>query len=133
MLAKLIALLILLSSCKSATSVEIVHQEKELDQALGAADVQRLRVLWADGLLFTFPNGTMLGKDERLRAIAASPAPAGLKSTIDDIRVEMYGHTAVTSVLSTWSPVGRQYRATHVWVKKHGHWQLVAAHVSVLK
>lgn len=132
-LAKLIVAILLLSSCASAAKVEVVRAERELAHALDVGDVEKLRGLWADALLFTFPNGTMLGKDERLRAISASRAQAELTSTIDELQIKIYGSTAVTSVLTTWSPGGRRYRATHVWARDHGRWRLAAAHVSALK
>ena len=55
----------------------------------------------------------------------------------DQVTVHVYGDTAVATVLSTWkaadTATGDQYQATHVWVKRQGRWQMVAAQVAQLK
>jgi ketosteroid isomerase-like protein len=61
------------------------------------------------------------------------------KTINDEVKVSLYGNTAVVTVLSTWSgkanneAYSSQFQATHVWVKQEGRWQLVAAHVSPVK
>jgi hypothetical protein len=40
-------------------------------------------------------------------------------------------------VISSWmaagKPIGGPYQATHVWAKRSGRWQLIAAHISEVK
>jgi Low affinity iron permease/Domain of unknown function (DUF4440) len=56
-----------------------------------------------------------------------------------EVKVYLYGNTAVVTVLSTWrgkennQEYSSKFQATHVWVKQEGRWQLVAAHVSPVK
>ncbi|MDQ6893016.1 MAG: nuclear transport factor 2 family protein [Acidobacteriota bacterium] len=133
----LLAVLLLVGSVAQARGArvrsvgEVERVEQALNAALNAGDVPQIATLWADTLLFTFPNGKRATKAERLRGI--DPGASAVKSVVDNITVQLYGTTAVTSVLTTWTGAqgpGQQYRATHVWIRRGPTWRLVAAHVT---
>lgn len=127
----------------SKPSVEhhLVELERQLSDALVRQDVGVLDRLWSNDLVFTFPNGKISNKAQRLAAQkpATQPSPAESQNTNDKVEVFLYGNTAVVTVLSTWSgkannqDFSSQFQATHVWAKQEGRWQLVAAHVSPVK
>jgi ketosteroid isomerase-like protein len=120
---------------------QLIELERQLSEALVRQDARVLDRLWSNDLVFTFPNGKVSNKAERLagQKPAAQPTQSESKTTNDEVKVYLYGNTAVVTVLSTWSgqanneAYSSQFQATHVWVKQGGRWQLVAAHVSPVK
>jgi hypothetical protein len=126
---------------KQSAEVQLIELERQMSAALVKEDAAVLDRLWSNDLIFTFPNGKVSNKAQRL----ASQKPAAPSSqsesvtTNDEVKVYLYGNTAVVTVLSTWSgkennqAYSSQFQATHVWAKQQGRWQLVAAHVSPVK
>jgi len=124
-----------------STERQLIELERQLSDALVREDARVLDRLWSNDLVFTFPNGKVSNKAERLagQKPAAQPNQSESKTINDEVKVHLYGNTAVVTVLSTWSgkannqAYSSQFQATHVWVKQEGRWQLVAAHVSPVK
>ena len=120
---------------------QLIELERQLSEALVKEDAAVLDRLWSNDLVFTFPDGKVSNKVQRLalQKPAAQPSQTQSVTTNDEIKVYPYGNTAVVTVLSTWSgkennqPYRSQFQATHVWAKQEGRWQLVAAHVSPVK
>jgi hypothetical protein len=118
---------------------ELIELERQLSEALARQDASILDRLWSETLVFTFPNGQVSNKAQRLAAQKPSADPNQLTNRNEEVKVYPYGNSAVVTVRSRWvdkagtHPYGDPYQATHVWVKQHGHWQLVAAHVSQVK
>ena len=122
-----------------AVEAQLVELERQLSEALAKEDAAVLNRLWSDDLVFTSPNGHMTNKTQRLAGQKPSAQSAQLANINDEVKVRVYGNTAVVTVLSTWKgkagtqEFSDQYQATHVWVKQRGKWQLVAAHVTPVK
>lgn len=118
---------------------ELIELERQLSEALARQDASVLDRLWSETLVFTFPNGHISNKAQRLAAQKPSADPNQLINRNEEVKVYPYGNSAVVTVRSRWvdkagtQPYGDPYQATHVWVKQHGRWQLVAAHVSQVK
>ncbi len=118
---------------------QLVGLERQLSEALAKQDAAVLKRLWSDDLVFTSPNGHLTNKTQRLAGQKPSAQPAQLSNINDEVRVRVYGNTAVVTVLTTWKgkagtqEFSDQYQATHVWIKQRGRWQLIAAHVSQFK
>ena len=134
---------LLLIGCVTASNPnaesEIKRAEAELADAFTRQDVTRIDALWSDDFVFTFPSGKVFTKQQRLAGMKPLPPDAipTLINTNDQVVVRVYGDAAVATVLSTWkaadAATGDQYQATHVWVKRQGRWQMVAAQVAQLK
>jgi len=126
---------------KHSVEVQLIELERQLSEALVKEDAAVLDRLWSNDLVFTFPNGKVSNKAQRLggQKPAAPSSQSESETTNDEVRVYLYGNTAVVTVLSTWKgktnnqEYSSQFQATHVWVKQEGRWQLVAAHVSPVK
>ena len=129
------------ASSKQSVEGHLIELERQLSAALVREDAAVLDRLWSNDLVFTFPNGKVSNKAQRLanQKPAAQPSQSESETSNDEVKVYLYGNTAVVTVLSTWSgkennkAYSSQFQATHVWVKQEGRWQLVAAHVSPLK
>jgi ketosteroid isomerase-like protein len=117
---------------------ELIELERQLSQALARQDASILDRLWSQDLVFTFPNGQVSDKARRLAAQKPAEDPNQLTNRNEELKVHLYGNSAVVTVRSRWldksgKQQGDPYQATHVWVKQQGRWQLVAAHVSQVK
>jgi ketosteroid isomerase-like protein len=118
---------------------ELIELERQLSEALARQDASVLDRLWSETLVFTFPNGQISNKAQRLAAQKPSADPNQLTTRNEEVKVHLYGNTAVVTVRSRWvdkpgkQQYGDPYQATHVWVKQNGRWQLVAAHVSQVR
>lgn len=118
---------------------QLIELERQLYDALVREDAAVLDRLWSNDLVFTFPNGKVSNKAQRLAGQKPSAQSAESTNCNDQVKVYLYGNTAVVTVLSPWKgkagtqEYSDQYQTTHVWVKQHGRWQLVAAHVSQVK
>jgi ketosteroid isomerase-like protein len=123
----------------TAVERQLIELERELSDALVTGDRTVLDRLWSDDLIFTFPDGKMSNKARRMAAQKPPDASSQSTNTNDQVKVYLYGHAALVTVLSTWKgkagtqEYSDQYQATHVWAKQQGRWQLVAAHVSQVK
>ena len=126
---------------KRSIEYQLIELERQLSDALVKEDAAVLDRLWSNDLVFTFPNGKVSNKAQRLagQKPAAQPSQSESATSNDEVKVHLYGNTAVVTVLSTWRgkannrAYSSQFQATHVWVKQQGRWQLVAAHVSPVK
>jgi ketosteroid isomerase-like protein len=86
----------------------------------------------AEDFTFTNPFGEVTTKEQRIGEIK----PGGIQFdsyAVDDVKVRVYGDTAVVTNRTTLSGkrgdqvITGQYRATSVFVKKGGNWQVVAS------
>ena len=129
------------SPSKRSVEVQLIELERQLSAALVREDAAVLDRLWSNDLVFTFPDGKVSTKAQRLAAqkSAAPSSQSESDTTNDEVKVYLYRNTAVVTVRSTWSGKANnqayrsQFQATHVWAKQQGRWQLVAAHVSPVK
>jgi ketosteroid isomerase-like protein len=113
--------------------------EADLAAALSAVDVDRLSQLWADDFVSTMADGHVTTGKLRLQALRAQKPDAASRVTNENqkVDVQVHGDWALALVTSSWvaagKPVGEPYQATHVWAKRGGRWQLIAAHISEVK
>ena len=126
---------------------EIVEQEERLADAKRALDLGAIDRIYADDLVLTGVMGeptcsktavideVKRGIAERERARAGSGAVV-MSAVNEDMKVVRHGDTAIANyrfVVKVKGPsldVLRRYRATNVWMKQDGRWQIVAAHMS---
>jgi ketosteroid isomerase-like protein len=126
---------------KQSVEGQLIELERQLSAALVIQDAAILDRLWSNDLVFTFPDGKVSNKRQRLAAQkpVAQPSQSESETVNDEVKVYLYGNTAVVTVLATWrgkvdnKEYSSQFQATHVWAKQQGRWQLVAAHVSPVK
>lgn len=111
---------------------EVVAVDREFDAALGQNDAAALDKLVADDCVFTNDQGKVFGKQYRV-GVTTSHRVVFDSYAADDVRVQVYGDTAVVTERNTTTSQARdqshtgQFRYTRVYVKRNGRWQLVAA------
>jgi ketosteroid isomerase-like protein len=117
------------------------HAIRQIDhervQAQIGADAAALNRIYADDFIGIGPSGTVRTKAQ----VIADFTSGDLKFqsiTTDDVRVRVYGNTAVETGRSTMigqdrgKAVPRDNRFTRVWIKQFGRWRLVSNHYSSL-
>jgi len=122
---------------KSDPVTALKQLDQERVQAQIGADTTALDRLYAEDFIGIGPSGTVRTKAQVI-ADFASGSLRFQSITTDDVQWRIYGDTAVETGRSTMSgqdrgkAVPRDNRFTRVWVKRRGHWQLVANHYSLL-
>ena len=120
---------------------EILKLEEEYRQAAIRLDVAALDRIYADDLIVTAPNGMMCYKAGALgEARQATDIKVAIeKYEKDEIKVRRQGDAAVAnfrlSIQSQYEgqAIKRQYRITDVWMKRDGHWQIVACQTASIE
>jgi hypothetical protein len=121
------------------TSVEqVIRQlDHERIQAQIGANALALNQIYADDFIGIGPSGTVRTKPQVISDFTSGELKFQ-SITTDDVRVRIYGNTAVETGRSTMigqdkgKAVPRDNRFTRVWIKHDGHWRLVANHYSSL-
>ena len=136
------ATLLFAGAAAADTTADLIGIEQRLSDALARSDADAVAALWADDLVWIGLSGKPSTKAEQLagmRTTASTPGSApGVVAVVNkDVKVRLYGESAVVTVLSTWTiraAGGEQrssdYVATHVWSERGGSWRLVSAQIS---
>ena len=110
----------------------LMRIEQELTDAMLKGDASAVERHYADAFTFTTPDGDVMGKAQ----VISNLKTGALKfesSKMDDVKVRVYGDTAVVTCRTTDKgtvggvDVSGQYRWMDVFVRRGGRWQLVAA------
>lgn len=107
----------------------ICDLEREWGQSLVKGDPSIPRRMLADDFLGVDTKGKLYRKADELRDVAS--ASSRFKSdTMNDVIVRFYGNTAIAQGSDSWS--GKSGEAgrfvwTDVWIRRDGHWQIIAA------
>jgi len=135
----LCVLLFVSAGAAADTTADLVALEQKLTDALFRSDAEAVGALWADDLVWIGLNGRPSSKAEQLATMKPLPAgtpPSVLAVTNKDVKVRLYGASAVVVVLSTWTTRAEagerktDFVATHVWNERDGQWRLVSAHIA---
>jgi ketosteroid isomerase-like protein len=118
---------------------EILTLEEELTQTEMRLDVEALDRIYADDIMVTAPIGLCVDKPAVMTEVRQAADKAKIeKYDKNDLKVRAYGDTAVTSYRMTaeakfeGTEIKRQLCITNVWLKRNGHWQIVARHTASL-
>jgi len=103
----------------------------EVYAALLKADADSLEKLLADDYTGTQGDGKLLTKPQSIESLK-SGATTYQTSDIHDLKIRVYGHTAVTTNhvlfkgITNGKPYSGDVRTTRVWVKQQGSWKCVS-------
>ena len=112
---------------------EILQQEEQLAEAKRALDLGAIDRMYADDLVLTGVMGEPTCSktaviDEITRGIAERESARASVVRHGDTAIANYRF--VVKVSGPAMDVSRRYRATNVWMKQDGRWQIIAAHMS---
>ena len=117
---------------------QVIRQlDHERIQAQIHADWVALDRIYADDFIGIGPSGTVRTKPQVL-ADFTSHDLSFQSITTDEVRIRVYGNTAVETGRTTTvgqdkgKVVPRDNRFTRVWVRRQGRWRIVANHYSLL-
>jgi ketosteroid isomerase-like protein len=120
---------------KSVVEQVIRRLDNERIQAQIHADAAALERIYADDFIGVGPSGTVRTKPQVISDFTSGDLKFQ-SITTDDLRVRVYGDSAVETGRSTMDgqdkgkTVPHDTRFTRVWVKQQGRWRLVANHYS---
>jgi ketosteroid isomerase-like protein len=127
-------------SSSSSAAEQVAASERAWSEAFLKHDLQAISQLLADDYVGIDGRGVVSDKAAELEeAKPPSPrtaAPVLVSERLSDIRVRIYGDTAVLTAINTARFSSRQnestvrYRRTTVWVRREGRWQCVSFHGS---
>ncbi len=109
---------------------ELLKLEKEFAQAIVKNDAEAIGRFLADDWIIIDPDGDVIGKSRFLEVIKSGALTHEVMES-NDVRVRIYGNTAVLTALTTTKgkysgqDFTTQERATDVFVKQNGRWQFV--------
>ena len=139
----------------SATSIALGQKQdagndrgKSIDQTIRQLDSERIQAqihadtvalnrIYADDFIGVGPSGAVRTKPQVISDFTSGDLKFQ-SITTDDVRVRVYGNTAVETGRSTMigqdrgKAVPRDNRFTRVWIKQVGRWRLVSNHYSSL-
>ena len=124
-------------SARSGVEQELLALETAWDDAVAAKDQAKLEEIVADDFIVNSANGSVANKRQMITSIMAPELIIEPFKT-EDVRVRVYGNTAV---LSGWfaqrgtfkgEPFEGVSRYTDVYVKRGGKWRAVLAHATKL-
>jgi ketosteroid isomerase-like protein len=124
----------------SSTSERVVAGERAWSEAFLRHDLQTISQLLSDDFVGIDGRGVVSDKAAELEE-AKPPSPGTsnpllVSEQLSDIRVRIYGDTAVLTAINTARFSSQQdastvrYRRTTVWVRREGRWQCVSFHGS---
>jgi len=120
---------------RQADTRELDRLEKVWNEAHERGDADALEGLWSDDLEVDVPRMPVMNKADVLN-FARSGRMKFLRYRTSDIRVRIYGHTAVVSgrLQRTRQINGKElsddWRFTKVYVRQAQHWRVVSFHAS---
>ncbi len=117
----------------SGSEQEIIRIEQEMLDALLKGDATANERYMAQDYVFTGPDGKVMDKTQSVADVKSGDLKLE-SSKMDDMKVHVYGDTAVATYGSTdkgsykGKDISGKFRWTDVFVKRGGKWQLVAGH-----
>jgi len=129
------------SSKEERSKQELMQLERDIGKANVARDYAFFDRVEADEFIFTDSGGTLTTKKEDLEGVKAPASPDSklLSYDVDDLKVMLYGKTAVVWGRSTLKGISKgqewtgQSRFTDVFIWRDNRWQIVAGHSSRIR
>lgn len=123
------------------TRQALMQVERDIGKANISRDYAFFDRVEADEFIFTDSSGGVTTKKEDLESVKgpANPDSKLLSYEVDDMKVMLYGKTAVVTGRSTLKGTNKdvawtsQSRFTDVFVWRDNRWQLVAGHSSRIR
>jgi uncharacterized protein (TIGR02246 family) len=115
---------------------EVKDAINQYRQALLKADTEALDRIWSDDYTFVNARGELLTKQQRLANFKSGATKIDSIEGDEETSVRVFGDVAVglSNVYLTAQYGGKEgtgrVRSMHVWMRRDGRWQLVAAQLT---
>ncbi len=116
---------------KMTTEQTLMKMEQEMADAIVKGDTSVWDKYSADNSVFTDPGGILMNKAQSMAMFKSGDLK--IESTkIDDMKVQMFGNTAIVTYKTTdkgkykTTDISGEYRWTDVFAKVGGKWKLIA-------
>ena len=122
----------------NAAEQELINIENGWSDAVVKRDGPALQRLYADEYLYTDSDGVVRNKTQDIADVTSGRAKIA-SFVLDDLKVHVYGETAVVTGRNTLKgtfegkDISGVYRFTDVFVKRAGRWQAVATQSTLAK
>jgi ketosteroid isomerase-like protein len=129
------------SGKEERSKLELMQLERDIGRANVSRDYAFFDRVEAEEFTFTDSGGSVTTKKEDLEGVksAANPDSKLLSYEVDDLKVMLYGKTAVVWGRSTLKGINKgqewtgQSRFTDVFIWRDNRWQIVAGHSSRIR
>ena len=117
---------------KMTVEQTLMNMEQEMTDALVKGDMSVFEKYAADNSAFTDPGGMLMNKAQTMASFKSGDLMIE-SSKNDDMKVQMFGNTAIVTYRTTdkgmykGRDISGQYRWTDVFVKMSGKWKMVAS------
>ena len=115
---------------------EVAALNREWADAIAKGDMATLDRLFAEDMTVTSGSGTVRNKAQEMDDVRPSADIKTYYFNTDDVRVRVYGDSAVVTGRAWWKinfkgkDADNERRYTLVFVKQQGRWQIVAQQLS---
>jgi len=117
---------------KMTVEQTLMNMEQEMTDALVKGDMSVFEKYAADNSAFTDPGGMLMNKAQTMASFKSGDLKIE-SSKNDDMKVQMFGNTAIVTYRTTdkgmykGRDISGQYRWTDVFVKMGSKWMMVAS------
>ena len=117
---------------KMTVEQTLMNMEQEMTDAIVKNDTSVFEKYAADNATFTDPGGMLMNKAQTMASFKSGDLKIE-SSKNDDMKVQMFGNTAIVTYRTTdkgmykGRDISGQYRWTDVFVKMSGKWKMVAS------
>ena len=126
------------SQAQSKAEREVLAANDAFDRAIVTRDVEGYARIIAEDFIFTGPDGRISDKKGEIERVRTRPLTFEFGKS-DDVRVKVYGNTAV--ITGRFTAKGKSdssdftfvERYTAVFVKRGGRWQMVAEQATEIR
>ena len=109
---------------------ELIQLDKEWTAAEKRKDFAALNRIVGEDYTDTSALGRVRDRTQYMSEVG--PYGSGISES-DEYIVRVYGKVAVMMHRTMLKNPDYQFRSTHVWIKRGGHWQVVSSHYSVIR
>ena len=107
----------------------ILESERQWAESVATGDTSAIERILADDFIGVDPKGSLYNKQQMIEETRNAPKYF-VSNRLNDVKVRFYGNTAIAQGSETWekrSGERGRFVWTDTWVRRNGHWQIVAA------
>ena len=107
----------------------ILDSERQWAESVATGDTSAIERILADDFIGVDPKGNLYNKQQMIDDTKDAPKYF-VSNRLNDVKVRFYRNTAIAQGSETWekrSGERGRFVWTDTWLRRNGHWQIVAA------